>query len=756
MDFRRRTVVIAIAVLALVLIGAGLAWGVSTGRISFRANTNEPQSAPTVSPITTVNDYATQIDALAAQMLEPNIPGEQLDLLATQRNALQVKLLRIFDARDVLLHDQAVQAFNRSAIPAETASEMHLSDQKSIEHLETLSGRMSSSVIDLINGTSEEHFYLNPTDPNQQKVELRFEEVYPPISGYDKVQITGHRLGNYFVIQGVGDELMANVKGTAPTEGISQVESLTSNDQTLVAGVQTQSVAVVRFTYPEFTGQLAPNSLVKQFVFGSGNTTIGYKTVNNFYKETARNGTGVKLVGIRDVAGGDVFGPYTITAPAVDSGNIGGSCNYDLWADEAKALAIQRDGMPTNYNKIIYIAPLRTAANPGCSFRGIAWSQGGRVNGFGRKIYDAALAFTSGELPSTWPDSNVPVISHEFGHTLGLSHANKFTCISGGRKVPFDEALMPCQIIELGDPFDAMGVGYFRHFNDYYLKSLGWLSPQNSLAVAQNGNYNLYPSNLDVTGPSKPQLIYMLGDGGKYYLEYRRPTGYFDNFLSTDKVVNGVSIRFAPNQFNSNGDIMSFLLGANTSNTNDYDYDSVTHSFNQPLAVGQTMILRNSGIIIKTLSANSTMATVQLGFTPPGCVAHPPTLTVTPTTAPTIVRSQITAGTGRVYPSLFTVNVKNNNTTPCTYTGPSSFTPSLDISSGDIQNVILDSFSPTSLSLAPGETKSLSVNLKLLRGGSNGIPLLSLGVHNLTFKVANALQVGNNTVSSLLKFWVTQ
>ena len=80
--------------------------------------------------------------------------------------------------------------------------------------------------------------------------------------------------------------------------------------------------------------------------------------------------------------------------------------------------------------------------------------------------------------------SGLGVIGHEFGHNLGLLHANFWDTTSGnapGAPVePTSQAGHATATgagtsVDYGDSFCMMGIGYPGHFNAYHKWSLGWL-----------------------------------------------------------------------------------------------------------------------------------------------------------------------------------------------------------------------------------------------------------------------------------------
>ncbi len=128
----------------------------------------------------------------------------------------------------------------------------------------------------------------------------------------------------------------------------------------------------------------------------------------------------------------------------------------------------------------------------------------------------------------TWFDY---IVAHEFGHGLGLYHANGWDCgtqslyaLSGN-----------CQQVEYGNHFDVMGWGIIaNHFNAFYKERLGWLKPEEILLINRPGRYKL--NALEETGGPKIAKIKPLNSNNTpFYLEYRRGLG-FDSFLNDQSV----------------------------------------------------------------------------------------------------------------------------------------------------------------------------------------------------------------------------
>ena len=90
------------------------------------------------------------------------------------------------------------------------------------------------------------------------------------------------------------------------------------------------------------------------------------------------------------------------------------------------------------------------------------------------------------------------MISHEFGHNLGMRHAASLLC--GSKAI---DNYASCTFTEYGDPFDVMGNSWiFRHINSAHKAQLGWVSPQ---SVSSSGIFSV--KSLSVTaGPQSLKI----------------------------------------------------------------------------------------------------------------------------------------------------------------------------------------------------------------------------------------------------------
>jgi len=103
---------------------------------------------------------------------------------------------------------------------------------------------------------------------------------------------------------------------------------------------------------------------------------------------------------------------------------------------------------------------------------------------------------------------------HEFGHQLGLLHANGWEC--GSATIGNN-----CQSINYGDSLDIMG--YYpghTHFNAFHKEKLGWINSREIKTISSPGSYTITP--LETPGGLK-MLKIPTNSGITYSIEFRRP-----------------------------------------------------------------------------------------------------------------------------------------------------------------------------------------------------------------------------------------
>lgn len=127
------------------------------------------------------------------------------------------------------------------------------------------------------------------------------------------------------------------------------------------------------------------------------------------------------------------------------------------------------------------------------------------------------------------------VAAHEFGHNLGLWHANYWNSSTG---------IGAGSNQEYGDIFDIMGGGPLvaGHYNAYEKSILNWIPPANISTATASGNYRLYAHDLATLSGSNKYAVKVKKDTATnrdYWIEYRQHADWNSPWLD-----NGIGVRW--------------------------------------------------------------------------------------------------------------------------------------------------------------------------------------------------------------------
>jgi hypothetical protein len=256
-----------------------------------------------------------------------------------------------------------------------------------------------------------------------------------------------------------------------------------------------RSTAVLLINFANDASQPWTPAVAEQRVFTDADST------NAFFSEESHGQVSLT---------GDVFGWYTIAAA-----NTGCDINAMLSQGTAAAAA---DGVNVNaYQHVVLVFPPTGQCE---------WSGLGTVPG-----------------PYSWINGTLDpqVIAHELGHNMGVHHAAAYACYSGAQPVTISG---DCDVWEYGDPFSVMGAYDLRHNHAYHLRQLGFLPASKVQTVTESGTYSLGSAADPAASPVALRIPRVGGE--YYYLDLRTAWGVFDDFSPTDPIMNGVSIRIAP------------------------------------------------------------------------------------------------------------------------------------------------------------------------------------------------------------------
>lgn len=129
---------------------------------------------------------------------------------------------------------------------------------------------------------------------------------------------------------------------------------------------------------------------------------------------------------------------------------------------------------------------------------------------------------------------DVRTSAHEFGHNLGLGHANWWN--TGGRST-----IGAGTGEEYGDPFDTQGGsgGGNRHFSASFKNRLGWIPNSDAITVTSSGQFRLHAHDM-ATAPIGLRAIRLnRSSGDPYWIEFRQLWTTYKGLM------NGINFRWA-------------------------------------------------------------------------------------------------------------------------------------------------------------------------------------------------------------------
>lgn len=521
----------------------------------------------------------------------------------------------------------------RIALPASLRQQFPDQMQSDIEQETSLEGELEVLHTDEVDDPNSKEpkfkdskfFYFLKTS-GSERVTLHFVEEGPIILTGTKVKVRGVKLDEKMAISQNSDlEILAqssNVLGTATTK----------------------KVAVILINMQNNPVQPYTADFARSVMFTSTTSANAYYQETSFGKLSLEGATR---------ADGDIYGWYTL--PYDDTAC---SSNFTIWGSAAESAAAADGFVRSNYTNVEYAFPFTNA----CSWWGIADIGGSR----------------------TWINGSYTlyVVAHELGHNFGTHHASSYNCTnSAGQRVAISNS---CTSNEYGDPFDVMGYST-NHFNNFHKGQLKFLDAVNTQTISSNGDYTIAPIEQTSSGVQALRIPRDVNSStgrvsSYYYLEYRRPS-FFDNFSSTSPVVNGVTVRLAPDY----SKVTQSKLIDTTPATNSFDDAS--------LSLNQTLQDPVKGISITTQSVSSTSASVKITLGLPTCARANPTISTSPLSQYGNPGQTLT----------YTVAVSNNDSSACS---PSSFTITPTLPTGFIQSP-----NPGSITLSPGASGAVSIGL---------------------------------------------
>ncbi len=227
--------------------------------------------------------------------------------------------------------------------------------------------------------------------------------------------------------------------------------------------------------------------------------------------------------------------------------------------------------------------------------------------------------------------NSVGVACHEYGHNLGLWHANYWNTTP-------PSVIGPGANQEYGNSFDTMGAASAgnNHFGAYNKSVINWMTPELVTTVRQSGTYRIFQHDQAVADQSRKYGLKIAKDSDRnYWCEFRQ------KFSAITWMMSGIQITWdawgdsadTSTNGSSGGPQLLDMTPGSTDGKNDAQ-----------LVIGRTFSDREAGVHITTVGKGGTVpesmdVVVNLGDFPGN---QAPTLTLTPSATTAATNTAIT------------------------------------------------------------------------------------------------------------------
>ena len=561
-------------------------------------------------------------------------------------------------ALSALIEEDPAEALRTAFTPdlLETLRDNFPDSAGQLERHGTWTGTLESLVADDLNGKKAKTVHRLKTAEGVLKVYS--DAPFPPIPSGATVTVKG----------------VASGGAVAAADGVAADQ--TGGPVGMACGqTGAQNVATILVNLPSFTLPSAVTaSYMKSVLYGNaagGPQSTPDWSVDDFWQQASDGQTNAPI------AGGIVVGPYTLANNFNTDPTIGGpGCDYmGLW--QAAINAADADVNFQNYNRVVVVFPYQNT----CSWSGLSsigcWTNSSTGDG---SFTSSASWLRADQLTSR--TTGVQLTAHELGHGLGLHHASTRE-YSGPPRETLGAVNTQGTLNEYGDVFSTMGSWNFGFYAAPHMQEiLGWYGASNYQLVNTSGQYQIEAAETrNATSQVKALKVVRDQASNSYvWLEYRTNTGNYDSQLGS-QVWSGALIHYEDGSTSTHSHLLDGTAG--------------TTAWTDPaLAVGQTWTDPYTGLSITANSIVGTKLNVTVSYGAAQCLQANPTVTLSPTTV------SVNGGQS----TIFSVSVKNNDSTIC----PAS-TFGLTSSQG---TGFTGTLSPSSLSIAAGGTGTATLTEK--------------------------------------------
>ncbi len=477
--------------------------------------------------------------------------------------------------RDLMGTDPQHAAELRLAAPL-AARIRAASPQAGIEEEGDWAGSLAVLIEDAFSARRSRHRYV--LHAPGEDLEVFFASGAAPASSA-RLAIHGIRLEGRIAAMRISPEL-------PPDGDVAAAVAAAPGPECSTLGVQDTAVILVTTpSEPVFSAGFTPSYFQQEF-FGASSGSLATASLNSVVQEMSHGQASVA---------GQVFGPFALAQ----------DYNCDQFSALLSAAIAAADSSInfTSYRRIVVVFPVST-----CSYGGL-----GTIGCRAQSTSDGSVIASVSWLPISHGDETqlaLGVFAHEFGHNLGLHHADS----DDYGNVPLGRLGITGLSEEYEDRFSIMGLS--RSFSGQPIagqfasphKSLAlrWLGPGAYQEVQSSGAFTVVPFE-NSSGLRALRILRDPATSSWLWLEYRQPLGDIDSTLAlvqTTNIFQGALIHYE-----------DALIEPTRSNLLDFTPSSIPNNFRDPtLTPGNFWSDPDSLLRIAVTGANSSGVSVNVTY----------------------------------------------------------------------------------------------------------------------------------------------